>query len=279
MGRLEIGMPGYVGMSAAVLLRAGGFALPMLSNAMFRFVFQLLASLILLAQTASAAPFGVQRLTGAGDYVVLVHGLDWFRDTLEPTAEFLNRQGYETINVRYPSRTIEDPQEAAQWVRQVISEQCQNRTKRVHLVAHSMGALVVREYLAAGKPDRLGRVVLLAAPNQGTPLAEPLKWKPLAKMIAPAVAVSCCPDRPCGMLPDAADYAPGILMGNRPGWFPYLSPFLKGPDDGVVAVESGRLEGMADFRVLTTSHTRMPKNPEAQREVLAFLRAGRFGPK
>lgn len=245
---------------------------------MHRFLLRLLASLILLTHSAAAAPFGAERRTGAGDYVVLVHGLDWFRDTLEPTAEFLNRQGYETVNVRYPSRKVEHPQEAAAWVRRVISEQCRDRTKSVHLVAHSMGALVVREYLAAGKPDRLGRVVFLAAPNQGTPLAEPLKWKLLAKIIAPAVAASCCPGRPYEMLPDTADYAPGILMGNRSGWFPYLSPFIKGPDDGVVPVESGRLNGMADFRVLTTSHTRIPKNAEAQREVLAFLRAGRFGP-
>ena len=132
--------------------------------------------------------------------------------------------------------------------------------KRIHLVAHSMGALVVREYLAAGKPARLGRVVLLAAPNHGTPLAEPLKWKPLGRddrsgrgglLLSDASPIEACRT--------TADYAPGILMGNRPGWFPYLSPFIKGPDDGVVAVDSGRLEGMADFRVLTTSHTRMPQ--------------------
>lgn len=251
----------------------------MLRFAMLCLLSRLVASWILLNCGALAAPFGADRRAGEGDYVVLVHGLEWFRDTLEPTAEFLHQQGYETINVRYPSRKINDPQQAALWVRKVISEQCRERTKRVHLVAHSMGALVVREYLAEGKPERLGRVVFLAAPNQGTPLAEPLKWKPLAKIFSPAAAVSCCPGRPDCRLPKTADYAPGILMGNRPGWFPYLSPFIEGPDDGVVAVASGRLEGMADFRVLTTSHTRMPRHTGAQREVLAFLRDGRFDPK
>ena len=142
-----------------------------------------------------------------------------------------------------------------------------------------MGALVVREYLARGKPERLGRVVLLAAPNQGSPIAEPLKWKPLGRLIGPAVADSCGLDGPARRLPQTVDFAPGILMGNRPGWFPYLSPFIKGADDGVVAVDSGRLQGMADFRVVTTSHTRMPQHAGTQREVLAFLRQGRFGPK
>ena len=243
------------------------------------FLVWMLTGLILVISPCGAAPFGAERRVGPGDYVVLVHGLDWFRDTLEQTADFLNSQGYETINVRYPSRKVANPSEAAQWVRMVITKQCQDPKKRVHLVAHSMGALVVREYLAAGKPDRLGRVVLLAAPNHGTPLAGALKWKPLARIFAPAVAVSCCPDRTGCQLPAKADYAPGILMGNRSGWFPYLSPFIEGPDDGVVAVESGRLDGMADFRVLATSHTRMPKNAEARQEVLAFLQAGRFGLK
>jgi pimeloyl-ACP methyl ester carboxylesterase len=237
----------------------------------------LLVSLFLsLIRAAEAAPYGVECRQGPGDYVVLVHGLDWFRDTLEPTAEFLNHQGYSTINVRYPSRKVADPQEAALWVAEMVREHCQDPAKHIHLVAHSMGALVVREYLAAGKPPRLGRVVLLAAPNHGTPLAEPLKWKPLAKFIAPAVAASCLPRAGDPALPDSADYAPGILMGNRPGWFPFLSPFIKGPDDGVVPVASGRLAGMSDFRVLTTSHTSMPHNKSALREVLTFLQTGRF---
>ena len=243
---------------------------------MRRSILQLIFCVVLLARPVFAAPFGAEHRDGSGDYVVLVHGLDWFRDTMEPTAEFLNRQGYETINVRYPSRKVAAPAEAAQWVRQVIAEQCRDPRKRIHLVAHSMGALVVREYLAAGKPAHLGRVVLLAAPNHGTPLAEPLQWKPLAKMIAPAVAVSCCPKSCDPHLPLSADYSPGILMGNRSGWFPFLSPFIKGPDDGVVAVSSGRLDGMSDFRVLSTSHTSMPHDSGALREVLEFLQEGRF---
>jgi triacylglycerol lipase len=233
----------------------------------------------LSVRPASAAPYSVECQSGAGDYVVLVHGLDWFRNTMDPAAEYLHDQGYETINVRYPSRRVADPRVAARWVAEVVRGHCQDPKKRIHLVAHSMGALVVREYLAAGKPARLGRVVLLAAPNHGTPLAEPLKWKPLAKMISPAAAASCRP-KPGTPKPEIAlGYAPGILMGNRSGWFPFLSPFIDGPDDGVVPVASGRLQGMADFRVLTTSHTSMPHYAGALHEVVAFLRDGRFSPQ
>lgn len=240
-----------------------------------------------LAGPALAAGFQVERQTAQGDYVVLVHGLDWFRDTLQPTANYLNAQGYETINVRYPSRKVAAPAEAAAWVREVIGRECQDRKKRIHLVAHSMGALVVREYLSAGKPDRLGRVIFLAAPNQGTPLADALRWKPLARLVSPAAAASCgvkCQARAAAAaaaanlpgLPSPVDYSPGVLMGNQSGWFPYLSPFLKGPDDGVVPVSSGHLEGMVALRVVRASHTGMPRNREALAEITRFLRDGRF---
>ena len=232
------------------------------------------------AAGAGAAGFEVECQAGAGDYVVLVHGLDWFRNTLEPTAEYLHAAGYETLNVRYPSRKVANPEAAAQWVRQVVGEHCRDPHKRIHLVGHSMGALVVREYLADGKPARLGRVVFLAAPNQGTPLAEPLRWKPLGALFSPAAAASCGqPGRGAGSgrRAEEIDDAPGVLMGTQPGWFPLFSLFMKGADDGVVPVDSGRLRGMAEFRVVRTSHTAMPRNPEALGEVLRFLRQGQFG--
>lgn len=224
-----------------------------------------------------AAPFAVEESAGAGDYVVLVHGLDWFRDTLKPTADYLNREGFCTINVRYPSRKVRCTEEAVDWVDKVIAERCTDPAKKIHLVAHSMGTVVVREYLAEHRPSRLGNVVLLAAPNRGTPLASALRWKPLGRMICPAAAELGCGKKGAPTAePAAVDFSPGVIMGNRSGWFPYFSPFLPGPDDGVVPVSSGKLPGMADLRVLPTSHTSMPHDPAALAETLTFLRTGRF---
>lgn len=228
------------------------------------------------------ADYEAQQRPAEGDYVVLVHGLDWFRNTMAPAAAYLHSQGYETINVRYPSRKIATACEAAEWVRKVVNERCRDHRKQIHLVGHSMGAIVVREYLAGGKPLRLGKVILLAAPNQGTPLADPLRWKPLARMISPAVAHSCARQKAelnekNPLLP--VDYAPAVIMGNQSGWFPMLSPFIKGPDDGVVAVESGKLPGMSSFRVMKTSHTRITRQPDILREISLFLKTGQFSPE
>lgn len=234
--------------------------------------------LLLLAPVRSmAAPYGVEELRGIGDYVILVHGLDWFRDTLKPTAAFLHQQGYSTINVRYPSRKVTGTAEAADWVTKVVAEHCTDPTKRIHVVAHSMGTVVVREFLAKHRPSNLGQVVLIAAPNRGTPLATPLRWKPLGKMICPAAAELGCGKKGAPLTePSAVNFSPGILMGNKPGWFPYLSPFLPGPDDGVVPVSSGKIDGMADLRIIRASHTGLPHNAAALSETVYFLRTGHF---
>lgn len=246
---------------------------------MFRLAPFFAALLLFLACPAhsGAAGFTVEESVGAGDYVVLVHGVDWFRDTLKPTADFLNREGYCTINVRYPSRKITCTEEAVDWVDKVVTERCTDPARKIHLIGHSMGTAVVREYLTERRPARLGRVVLLAAPNRGTPLASPLRWKPLGKMICPAAAALGCGKKGAPLAePAAVDFAPGVLMGNRPGWLPFFSPFLPGADDGVVPVSSGALPGMAELRVLPTSHTAMPRNGEVLSETLSFLRTGRF---
>ncbi|MDB6133799.1 MAG: acetyltransferase [Verrucomicrobiales bacterium] len=244
-------------------------------------VFAALLFCLLAAPARSiAAPYGVEESGGAGDYVVLVHGLDWFRDTLKPTADFLNRQGFHTINVRYPSRKIACTSEAVEWVGKVVARRCTDPRRRIHFVAHSMGTVVVREYLAKGRPGQLGHVVLLAAPNRGTPLASSLRWKPLGRIICPAASGLGCGKKGAPLTePVAVDFAPGILMGNRAGWFPYFSPFLPGPDDGVVPVSSGQLPGMAEMRVLPTSHTGMPRNAGTLSETLSFIRTGRFSPE
>ena len=47
-------------------------------------------------------------------------------------------------------------------------------------------------------------------------------------------------------------------------------------DDGKVAVENTKLEGMADFRIVNVSHAYIMENSEVVLEVINFLRDGSF---
>ncbi|MDB6094897.1 MAG: acetyltransferase, partial [Verrucomicrobia bacterium] len=55
-----------------------------------------------------------------------------------------------------------------------------------------------------------------------------------------------------------------------------FSSWIKGPNDGKVAVASSRLEGMSDFLVLHHSHTWLQWRKDTALQVKIFLREGKF---
>ena len=57
---------------------------------------------------------------------------------------------------------------------------------------------------------------------------------------------------------------------------PLYSGFVEGDDDGKVSVERTRLEGMADFLVVHSSHTFMMQRRYVIDQVAHFLAQGRF---
>ena len=121
---------------------------------------------------------------------------------------------------------------------------------------------------------------MLGTPNNGSEVADLMRaWPPYRLVFGPAGQQLVT--RQTDELKAAfgtVDYDLGILAGDRP-----LNPLaaallLPGPNDGKVTVASTRLAGMADHRVIRTSHTRLASHPEAIAATLRFLRDGCFGP-
>ena len=52
--------------------------------------------------------------------------------------------------------------------------------------------------------------------------------------------------------------------------------FIPGKDDGLVPLESTKLEGMTDMIILKTSHASMRYSDEVARQIVEFLRNGEF---
>ena len=206
--------------------------------------------------------------------MVLVHGLGRSPTSMLILGQRLEWAGYRVTIARYPS-LIAPFSEQLETVREVVDECCSNAV-RVHFVGHSLGALVIRGYLAEHRPDSLGRAVLLAPPNQGSLLVDWLEEMQLAsEMLGPVGSTlgTDTTDLPATLpLPD---YEVGIIAGNH-STQPIGPPAIPGPDDGIVSVEQARL-GDVPLLVLPRSHAFIANSRHTASAVIRFLRTGGFG--
>ncbi|HZL99496.1 MAG TPA: alpha/beta hydrolase, partial [Planctomycetota bacterium] len=104
--------------------------------------------------------------------VVLLHGLNRTQLSMALLAWRLQRAGYATANLYYPSRSRTIEQHADRLLAR-LSAGLAPPGGPLHFVAHSLGCLVVRCALARGggrEPlaGRAGRCVMLGPPNQGS---------------------------------------------------------------------------------------------------------------
>ena len=207
--------------------------------------------------------------------VVLLHGIARTSRSLRRIESALRAAGFATLNLDYASR--EKPFAAlAADIHPQVSEFA-DTTDQLHFLAHSMGGLLTRVYLARHRPPRLGRVVMLGTPNGGSEVADLLKDLALYRAFyGPAgQQLTTTPDDSLTSLPPP-DYPVGIIAGIN-SIDPIASYFvLPRPNDGRVSLQSAQLAGMADLAVVKASHTGLVRHPVAVAQAIAFLRDGRF---
>lgn len=210
----------------------------------------------------------------ASEYVILLHGLARTNVSMLAMQKAISHAGYKAINYHYPSReyTIAELAEIA------ISEtlaQCESATK-IHFVTHSMGGILVRQYLRQHKIEKLGHVVMLGPPNKGSELVDLLADFPGFKTVnGPAGMQLGTKDLSVPNSLGPVDFSLGVVAGTQTINL-ILSSFLPKPNDGKVSVESTKVEGMTDHIELPATHPFMMWNPDVIEQVLFFLKHGRF---
>ena len=213
------------------------------------------------------APVFTTDNTGA-EKVILLHGFGRSDMSMLLLNSALTEAGYDVYSLDYPS-IEESPEALAEMVGEEINSCCRDHEELVHFVAHSFGGLLVRDYLGQNRPNNLGRVVLIGTPNKGSELANGdlgvAAEETLLEWAGPsAQALHTGPD----------GYPVGVIAGN---WAPKISEnWLPTPNDGVVSVESARLEGMADFIIVDVAHWDMRRDRVVAALVIGFLQHGRF---
>lgn len=207
--------------------------------------------------------------------VVLLHGLGRTSSIMLPLTNYLITQQFACHNINYPS-TAASISELMEMVHGNIAS-LYHHSEPLHFVGHSMGSIIIRELIRVHRPPNLGRVVMIAPPNQGTPLVDFLRqFKLYRKIYGPA-------GQQLGTKADGIyrqlvpiDYPVGVIAGNKSvDWF-FSRFILKGDDDGKVPVSYTVTKNLADHIVLPVAHRSMVQDPIVMREVGCFLKTGRF---
>lgn len=217
-----------------------------------------------------------------GTVVVVLHGLFRSRSAMSGMAEHLEQAGgLQVVNVTYPT-TRGDLGEHARSLRSVVEHL--DGAEKIHFVAHSLGNLVIRRYLAdttdparGVQPDpRIGRIVMLGPPNQGASLAKILRGAPLFNVVAGQSGVQLAADWEQVQRQLATPHGEfGIIAGGNRSDHGH-NPLLVGDDDLVVRVEETKLSGASDFLVLPVLHSFMMNDADVRASTVRYLHYGYF---
>jgi pimeloyl-ACP methyl ester carboxylesterase len=148
------------------------------------------------------------------------------------------------------------------------------RSARLHLVGHSLGALVILKALSVTGDLPPGRAVLLGPPLQGSLTAQRLARVPFGRTLLGAALVEECIDcsprewsgrRDIGVIAGSLGFGLGRVLGK-----------LGNEHDGTVTIEETRLPGAKDHIVLAASHTGLLLSADVAAQTKCFLEHGEF---
>lgn len=185
----------------------------------------------------------------------------------------VRRCGFTVCQYSYPSIRRDVAVNAAGLIRYLHKLEADT----IHLVGHSLGGLVIRHCLHSlqDKPlgNRIGRVVTLGTPHQGSAVARQVARHTLLRyLLGNSITQGLDGDLP----PWPAAFPLGVIIGTKQFGVGQLLGGYQGPGDGTVSVEEARIAAMRDCICLLVNHTGMQFFRSVAAQVCAFLHHGHF---
>ena len=208
--------------------------------------------------------------------VILLHGLGRTAASMGKIEKMLAESGFQVWNQTYPSRTFTIEKLAESHIIKGLLK-CQDwGATRIHFITHSLGGILIREYLQTHKIRKLDKIIMLAPPNHGSDVADKLKGNFFFKRIMGPAGQQLG----TGKTDKAKSFKPipgiiGILAGIK-SYDPWFSWIFNGPNDGKVSVEATKLEEMGDFLLVNHGHTFIMNGDDVIEQVLHFLENSKF---
>ncbi len=199
--------------------------------------------------------------------IVLLQGMGRGRASLWMLDTRLQHAGYQTLNFPYSAgRDSIDGlgEQLVSFIRENV------KTEGYHLIAHSLGNVILRAAFRFGYPPGLGCIVMLAPPNEPADLARALRDNQIHQWFMGPSGQQLASDTFYAQLP-VPDVKFGIIAGDRGQSF-----ILKQPNDGVITVENTKLAGMSDWIVVHQSHNFIMNSRIVAEFCISFIEDGVF---
>jgi triacylglycerol lipase len=212
----------------------------------------------------------------AQECVIVLHGLGRTAWSMSLVEEALDNENYIVWNEGYPSTSDNIEELSDSTIKASLDFCTKNNADVIHFVTHSLGGILVRQYLQHNTISNLGRIVMLSPPNQGSEIADLLGDYSLYHLVlGPAAGqLGTGEDSLIRQLKPVKGEI-GIITGDSSS-DPWFSPVIPGEDDGKVSVESAKLDEMSDFITVHNGHTFIMRDDSVIGQIVYFLKHGNF---
>jgi len=203
------------------------------------------------------------------DMVIMVHGLWMHPIVMYRLKHYLTHQGFQVKSFHYPSirhSMADNVKKLHTMLRSIENE-------TIHFVGHSLGGLVIRRLFHDFPIQKIGRIVTLGTPHQGSQVAKKLANFTMGRwLLGQSVHAGLL-----GNIPNwQGQRELGNLVGTTSFGFGQLITTLPKPHDGTVSVVECQLANVTDYVTLPVTHTSLLFSTQVAQQVTTFLHTGHF---